>query len=328
VTNAAPVTANPLTTSQRQSARWRFRVLLAVTSCYLFIAFAAPILIDEAGVLLLKPHYRWSGVDRHWLCGCTMLISAWVALGQGRIVIRALQGLIAASWLLLAWLLGLTMAPNWKPELELTTLACLTVAMASFAALFVVRRCTGKMLIQTDGISDARTNRFQYSLTTLFLVMFLICVTVALIGWIDPRYRNYAADPNVQMRWYLGVRRREMLESIWGESIGPMLIAAACLPVFLSYHRKHGLAWALGLLAVAFTIMVVKDEFVRELILHPLLMREPVNRLALQDYLIRLVPNLATVLVCLLAAATAMHWLGYRLAGGQRLRSANQLLDT
>ena len=48
-------------------------------------------------------------------------------------------------------------------------------------------------------------------LTALFVypglvVMLLLGLTLGLVGWIDPRYRNHAAEPNVQLRWYFNWR--------------------------------------------------------------------------------------------------------------------------
>jgi len=87
------------------SAPWRLRILLALISCYLFLAFAAPILTDDAGLLVPKPHIWFEDVDQQWLYGCVILIVGWVALGPGMMAIRAPQGLVALGWLTLAWLL-------------------------------------------------------------------------------------------------------------------------------------------------------------------------------------------------------------------------------
>ncbi len=310
VTNTPSAISNP--PPQKLSARSRIRILVSLIGFYFFVTFALPILTDDAGVLLLKPHGWWREVDRHWLMGCAILIAGWVALGPEPIAARALQGVIAGGWLLLAWMLGLTMSPNWKPELELTALACASVAAASLVVLIGVRRYLGKMIFRTDGTMETGPSRFQYSLATLLVVMLLICVTLALIGWIDARYRNYFADPNVQARWYLGVRRRALAGEVLKETFDSLLVAIACLPVFLS-HRKRNFAWTLGSFVTALMVSMLNDELVRTYVLQPLFQGKPVQRYYIDYCLAPHVTNLATVTVCLLTAAVAMRWLGYRI---------------
>ena len=97
-------------------------------------------------------------------------------------------------------------------------------------------------------------------------------------------------------------------------ALGPLLIAAACLPVFLSYHRKWSLVWALGLSACALIILELRDEYVRTYILFPLLQGQPPGPWVDQFRFVPHIANMATVSVCLLTAAAAMHWLGYRIS--------------
>jgi hypothetical protein len=201
------------------------------------------------------------------------------------------------------------MSPNWQPELGLTVLTCATVAVTSLAMFVVVRRCSGKVIARVDGASETETRRFQYSLTTLLLVMLLICVTLAIFGWIDPRYRNYAQDRTLQSLWSPGWSRRYLLESIGSATLGAVLIAAACLPVFVT-QRKRTVAWALGLSAAAFAICLLMDASLDVYISFPLFG----NNSSVPWSLAFQVANLATITICLLMAAAAMHWLGYRLA--------------
>jgi hypothetical protein len=309
MTNASAITASPLTASQGQSARWRFRVLYTLIGFYLFIAFAAPILTDDAGLLWLRSR-RLADVDQHWLYACMILIGGWVAVGPHRIPLRALQGLIGIGWLLLAWLLGLTISPNWKSEFEGTTLACLSLAVATFLVLIMVRFSTGRKLVQTDGTSNAGTQRFQYSITMLLLVMLLICVTVALWGWIDPKYRK---DATLWPYWHSISWRKDMAWGVCNAALGPLLISAAYLPVFWG-HRKWSLVWALGLSACALIVLELRDEYVRTYILFPLLQGKPHEPWVDNFRFVPHIANMATVSVCLLTAAAGMHWLGYRIS--------------
>lgn len=226
---------------------------------------------------------------------------------------RAVQGLIGVGWLLLAWLLGLTMSPNWKFELEFTTLTCLAIAAATFAVLIVFRCFSGKMLVQTDGMRDNGTKRFQYSLTTLLLVMLLICVTFALFGWIDRRYLNDAALRRAQSLWYFGLLRKEMEWEVLKAVLRSVLIAATCLPVYLS-RRKRSFAWTLGLSTVAIIVTVLTDTFARTNILYPFFQGKPVQQHFIDYYFVHHITNLATVTLCLLSAALAARWLGYRIS--------------
>ena len=292
----------------RLSERRRFQLLLAIIGCYFFIAFATPFLTDAAKILLLMPSEPWNQIDAYWLYGCVVLIAGWVALGPGRMAIRGVQGIIVAGWLLLAWMLGLTMSPNWQPGLGLTVLTCATVAVASLGILVLVRRCFGTLIARIDGACEMETRRFQYSLTTLLLVMLLICVTLAIFGWIDPRYRNYTQDPSVQSLWYPGWSRRELAERIGSATLGTILIAAACLPVFLS-QRNRTVAWAVGVSAAAFTISLLMDASLNVSVYFPLFSKSSVPW-----YFQFQVTNLATIIVSLLTAAAAMRWLGYQLA--------------
>ncbi len=315
MTNESPNTSEPLIAPPMRSARRRFRILAALIGLYLFLAFAVPILTGEAGFFLLKS--GWRDVDQHWLYGCVVLIAGWTALGPGRLVVRALQGLVAVAWLLTAWLLGLTMSPNWKFEMEATTSVCAAVAAAIFVTLVVVRRCSGMMLVLTDGPSGQGTNRFQFSLTALLLAMLLICVTFALCRWIDPRYRSDA----VLSHWYYDPWLKGLALVAWNGALGPLLVAAACLPAFLS-HRKRSFLWALGLSVVALLASVLMDSLTRTQVLYPLFQGQPLWPSAADYYLVHHVTNLATVTLCLLTAATVIHWLGYRIQVADRpLRS-------
>jgi hypothetical protein len=306
MSNAPAISVNPWTASQVRCARWRVRALYALIGFYFFVAFAAPILTGETGFLLLKS--GWRDVDQHWLYGCVILIAGWVALGPGQMAIRAPQGLIAVGWLLLAWLLGLTMSPNWKFELEATTSVCAATAAATFVILKVVRRCSRMMLVPPDGPSGQGTKRFQYSLTTLFLAMLLICVTFALCRWIDPRYRSDL----VLSHWYYDPWLKGLAWVAWKGSLGPLLIAAACLPAFLS-RRKTGFAWALVLSAAALAVTVLIDARTRGFVLFPLVQGQAVATWVIDYYLVHDIANIATTTLCLLTAAAAMHWMDYRL---------------
>ena len=188
MTAASAITPDRLASPPSLSTRWRFRIFLSLIGVYLVIAFVAPILTGETGFLLLNS--GWREVDQHWLYGCVILIAGWTAVGPGRIGLRAVQGLIAVGWLLLAWLVGLTMSPNWEFELVPTTAVCAAVAATIFVALIVVRGCLGKVLGLKDGPVRQGDRRFQYSLATLLFVMLLICATLSLFGWIDPKYKN------------------------------------------------------------------------------------------------------------------------------------------
>jgi hypothetical protein len=297
---------------QNLTARRRFLILRSLLGVYAFVTFASPILIDDAGLLMLKPHGWWREVDRYWLMGCAVLIAGWMALGRGQLAFRALQGLIAGGWLMLAWMLGLTISLNWRPELELTSLTFACVAAAAFVVLLGVRRVSGRMIVRADGAIETGTGRFQYSLATLLVVMLLICVTLTLIGWIDPRYRNYFANPQVQSRWYMGLTRHALELEVLKESLDSLLVAAACLPVFLSHHKRN-FAWTLGLLSAALIFSALNDEIVRTYILFPLVQGKPVERFYVDYYLVRHATNLVTVAICLFTAAGAMRWLGYRI---------------
>jgi hypothetical protein len=325
VTAASSIAETPLLTPSIRIARRRARILLAIAGLYFFVAFALPILTDQAGLLLLRPTHWWVRADRFWLCGCGMLIAGWMALGSGRFVQRFFQGLVAASWLLLAWMLGVSGSPNWKPEIEVTALVAAIAAAAMFIVLLVARRWSGQISAPGDPRGDAPAGPFQYSLATLLVVMLLLGLTLGLVGWIDPRYRHYFQEPNVQMRW--SWNRQDVLGRIGSEALTAFLMGCACLPVFLS-RRKRAIAWAMGLSWGAFAIAVVKDGWIREQILIPLVQGKPVDWWDIDYALIPYGVNWGTLVLCLLAAAVAMHWLGYRLAGGKRLRSANQLLDT
>src|SRR5687767_1676190 len=104
MTDTSPISAETLIAHPIRSARRRFWILAALMGFYLFLVFAAPILTDEAGLLLLRSGW-WRDADQNWLYGCVILVASWTALGSGRLAIRMLQGLIAIGWLLLAWLL-------------------------------------------------------------------------------------------------------------------------------------------------------------------------------------------------------------------------------
>ena len=325
MTVASPITATPLLTPSIRIARQRTRLLLAIAGLYFFVALAAPILTDQAGLLLLRPAHWWERTDRFWLCGCGMLIAGWMALGSGRFVQRFFQGLVAASWLLLAWMLGVSGSPNWKPDIEVTALAAAVAAAALFIVLLVARRWSGTISVPGDPRGDAPVGPFQYSLATLLVVMLLLGLTLGLVGWIDPRYRHYFQDPNVQMRWYWNWQ--DVLGRIGSEALTTFLIGCACLPVFLS-RRKRAIAWAIGLSLGALAIAVVKDGLIRERILIPLVQGKSVDWWDIDYALIPCEVNWATLVLCLLAAAIGMHWLGYRAAGARRLPSASQLLDT
>ena len=309
MTGALAVTADHSMESQVRNARWRFRILLAVASFYLLLTFAAPILIDDAGLLLLKPHGWWSGVDRYWLCGCVALVAGWMALGPGPLPKRAVKGLIGILWLMLAWLLGLTMSPNWKPELELTALICAAAAIATFLSLATFRRFTGKSLVRVDGTSEVRQERFQYSLTALFIATLLICMTFAIYRWVDARYRNYTADPNVQLLWYLGWRRRQLLESSSREALGAILVCAACFPVFVS-QRKRSFTFALVFIVLGIALRAALDPWARSGVFYPLWQGTPLVPWAIDNYLIPILADLATIALCLLSAAVTMRCLG------------------
>lgn len=303
--------------AQGLSARWRSRILLALIGFYFLFAFAATVLTDQAGLLLLRSG-RWRDVDQHWLYGCMILIGGWIALGPGRMLLRALQGMLGIGWLLLIWLLGLTISPNWKFELELTTLVSLFVAATTFAVLIVVRISSGRMLIQTERTSGVGTTRFQYSLTTLLFVMLLVGLSITLFGWIDPKYLNDAALSQAEASWFYTVWRRAMTWKVGTESLGPLLVAAACLPAFLN-HRKCSFAWAFGLSACALIVLVVQDEYIRKFVLLPLLLGESTYRRTVHSQLIdshiaQHLSSVTTLTVCLLTAATAMYWLGYQLS--------------
>lgn len=313
MTGASAATADQSLASQVRIATWRFRILLTVAGFYLLLTFAAPILIDDAGLLLLKPHGWWSGVDRYWLCGCVALVAGWMALGPGPPTKRAVQGLIGILWLMLAWLLGLTMSPNWKPELELTALICAATAIATFLSLATFRRFTGKSLVRADGTSEVRPERFQYSLTALFIATLLICMTFAIFRWVDPRYRDYTTDPNVQLLWYLGWRRRQLFESTSREALGAMLVCAACFLVFLS-QRKRSFTFALVFIALGIALRVALDPLARSLVLYPLWQGTPLTPWAIDYYLVPIFANLFAIALCLLSAAITMRWLGYRIS--------------
>jgi hypothetical protein len=301
---------SPIANASRPSlsARRRFQLLFAISGFYLFIASVSPILADAAGIFTLHRE-TWDQIDDHWLYGCIILIAGWVALGPGRMAMRGLQGFIVAGWLLLVWMLGLTMTPNWQPETGLTLLTCAAVAVASFGMLVAVRRCSGRMISRVDGRYKIETNRFQYSLTTLLFVMLLFCVALALFGWIDPRYRNYAQDPSMRSLWHPGGSRRYLLERIGSVTLSAILITAACLPAFLS-KRKRPVAWSLGLSVAAFIIFLLMDVSLNIYVSFPLFQ----NNWTAPWSLYSRFDNFATVTVCLLTAAAGMHWLGYRIA--------------
>ncbi|MGI8979801.1 MAG: hypothetical protein ACR2FY_11305 [Pirellulaceae bacterium] len=308
MTKSSLINAEPLIAPPVGSARRRLRMLIGMMSVYLFLAFAAPILTDEAGLLLLRSGW-WRDVDQYWLYGCVILVAGWTALGPGRLAIRMPQGLIAVGWLLLAWLLGLTISPNWKYEVQLTTLAGISVAVTTFAILLMVRLSSGRRLVQTDGTSGEGPKRFQYSLATLLFVMLLICVTFALLGWIDSKYRK---DATLWPYWYSAAWRKALTWDVWKEAIDPLLIAVVCLPAFLS-NRPRAFAWILGLFVAALVALLVKNEALRDYISYSLDERNAVYEHYINRHLFPGMVNLATVSACLLSAAAAMRWLGYRI---------------
>jgi hypothetical protein len=304
VTAASAVTVAPLMTPLERSAQRRFRIFIPLVGLYLFIAFAAPILTGETGFLLLNS--GWREVDQHWLYGCVVLIGVWIAVGPGQMGLRAVQGLIAAGWLLLTWLVGLTMSPNWKFELVLTTAVCAAVATTTFVALVVMRVCFGKTLVLKDQSIAQNARRCQYSLATLFLVMLLVCATLTLFGWIDPKYKN---DFSLKLAWYFTTSGQW---NIWKVSLGPLLIAAACLPAFLCHHQR-GFVWALLLSVAAVALTVLIDAYSHEFVLFPLVQGNAVGAWITDRYLMHDAANLITVALSLLTAAVAMRWLGYRI---------------
>lgn len=314
MTDASAITPDRLASPPRVSARWRFRILLALAGSYLFITFSAPFLTSETGLLLLKPRDWWIGVDHYWLYGCVILVAGWAALSPGRIALRVPQSVVAICWLLLAWLLGETISLEW-PWLEQTILVCLTVAATTFVVLIYVRRLTGKKLVVIDEQCDQGNRPFQYSLTTLLLAMLLVGVTITLLGWIHPLlWKNAAQSP----LWYHSGARKEMAWETWNGTIGPLLIAAACLPAFLS-ARKRSLAWALGLSTCVLIVQEIRDDYVRGDILLPLLFgkstyRWGVHAQFIHSHVAQHALSVATLTLCLLTAAAAMHHLGYRLA--------------
>ena len=284
---------------QGPDIRWRFWVLLAsIAFCYL-VAFATPILTDTTRIVSNVAQDQWEAIDRYWLYGCHVLIAGWVALGPGRLVLRAVQGIIAAGWLLLAWMLGLSMSPNWRQEHEWTVLVAALVGAATFAVLIVVRLWSGRTIV-LDPTNDTGSKPFQYSLTTLFLVTLLICLTFAISRWIDPRYRDYS--------WFWLGWRETLLERIGGEALGSLVVAGACWPLFLS-PRKRVFALALCLSIGSFVAACLMDAQIEVMISFPLLQSLP------RFWVIRYeVSGLATILLCLVTAAAVIHWLGYRLS--------------
>jgi|GEM_PF-2354754 len=295
------------------SARSRWRVLfLALIGNYLFITFAAPILTDEAGLLWLRSPWL-TRLDQFWLYGCVILVAGWTALAQGRLALRGAQGLVGVGWLLLLWLLGLTIAPNYKlHELEPTTLVCLILFTVVFTVLFWLRLGSGKMLLPTKATSRESVNeRFQYSLTTLLLVMLLVGLTITLYGWIDQLYMTHVSGfrSYVQVTWSNGSLRRELASEVINEAAGPILIAAACLPAFWS-RRFRGFAWALTLSAAVLFAVVAKDVWIRKLYYPQIGFHYLIE--TMKYFFFANLGNLMAVTFCLLIAAAAMHWLGYR----------------
>jgi len=296
------------------SARSSWRVLLALIGTYLFITFAAPILMDEAGLLWLRSPWL-TRVDQFWLYGCVILIAGWTALGPGRLILRGAQGLIGVGWLLLLWLLGLTIAPNYKHELEPTTLVCLTLFIVVFTVLFALRLGTGEMLLPPAATGGESTKRFQYSLTTLLLVMLLVGLTITLFGWVDQRYvtRTSQFVTYLQVTWSNGFLRRELASDVFSEAMVTLLIAAACLPAFWS-RRFRGFVWAFVLSAAALLAVVAKDVWIRERYVFYPQIGYVYLRETIEYFFFAHLGNLVAVTLCLLIAAAAMHWLGYRLS--------------
>jgi hypothetical protein len=284
--------------SQEPDTRWRFRALLAyIAFCY-FVAFVTPILTDTTRIVSNITENKWEALDRYWLYGCNVLIAGWIALGPGRLILRMTQGLIAAGWLILAWMLGLSMSPNWRKDHEWTMFVAAVVGIAMFTILIVVRRWSGRTFVR-DQTSDTSPRRFQYSLTTLFLVTLFICLTFAISRWIDPRYRDYT--------WFWLGWRKTLFERIGGEAVGSLVVAGACWSLFLG-QRERALAWALCLSIGAFVAACLIDAQINVEISIPLLQSLP-------SFWIRYeISGLATILLCLVIAATVMHWLGYRLS--------------
>jgi hypothetical protein len=198
------------------------------------------------------------------------------------------------------------MSPNWEFELVPTTAVCAAVAATTFVALIVVRGCLGKVLGLKGGPARQSDRRFQYSLATLLFVMLLICATLSLFGWIDPKYKN---EFSLRLAWYFATSGQWI---IWKVAFGPLLIAAACLPAFLN-HRKRGFAWGALLSAAAVALIVLVDAYSHEFVLFPLVQGSAFGTSVTDRYLIHDTANLATVAVCLLMTAVAMWRLGYRL---------------
>jgi len=168
------------------------------------------------------------------------------------------------------------------------------------------------MLVHTDGMGDKGTRRFQYSLTTLLGVMLLVGMTITLYGWIDPIYRNDDSYWRVQSFWNYPTWRKPLSWIVWKVAMSPLLFAAACLPAYLD-QPKRGFMWAVGLFPIALLATVLIDARVRHYIVYPLFQGTPVYESYVSFYLIPHVFNSAAVALCLLTAATAMHWLGYRI---------------
>lgn len=303
--NAAQTTANPLTATP--SVRRRFPLLLTLFGFYSLIAFATPILTDTAAILLSTSNEAWNQLDRQWMCGCAILIAGWVALGPGRTITRALQGLFAAVWFLIVWMLGMTMSPNWKPQMETTVLSCAAIAGISLGAFVILRCISGKVIARTDGAREGGAARFQYSLTTLLVVMLLVCVLLSMFGWIDPRYRNPANSPAVQALWNLGLMRQGLLQSVADQAISSLLIAAVCMPLFLRQHASR-VKWGLGFSVIALIVALVIDVRLEAI----------VQIFRNYHFTTFYIAHMATVAVCLLTAASALHGLGYWLQSSLR----------
>jgi len=145
--------------------------------------------------------------------------------------------------------------------------------------------------------------------------MLLVGLTITLFGWIDQRYMTRASQfvTYVQVTWSNGFLRRELASDVINEAAVAFLIAAACLPAFWS-HRFRGFAWTLGLSTAVLLAVVAKDVWIRErYVVYPQIgyayLREKI-----EHFFFAHLGNLVAVTLCLLIAAAAMHWLGYRIA--------------
>ena len=95
-------------------------------------------------------------------------------------------------------------------------------------------------------------------------------------------------------------------------ALDPLVIAAVCLPAFLS-NRWRALAWIPALFAIALVVLPLKDCDVRDFIFYPHVPRNVWYLYYIDHHFLPSMANLATVTVCLCSAAAAMRCLGYRI---------------